>query len=177
LIEPLASRCAKFRFKPLPAKAMKDRMQHIQMSENIAMNEDVMNCVLECANGDMRRAVTLLQSAKQLSGGATTKITKDMVVDIAGKVTLTDTGCSIFVLIGYCIHIPQIPDAVIQRLWTSVSTRNSRFDAIEQTAKDVSLDGYPLAAIIVQLHEIVVGNGSVTDLNKALICEKIAQVL
>jgi hypothetical protein len=81
------------------------------------------------------------------------------------------------VIISCGVHIPQIPDAVIQRLWTSVSTRNSRFDAIEQTAKDVSLDGYPLAAIIVQLHEIVVGNGSVTDLNKALICEKIAQVL
>jgi DNA polymerase III gamma/tau subunit len=87
---------------------MKDRMQHIQMSENIAMNEDVMDCVLECANGDMRRAVTLLQSAKQLSGGATTKITKDMVVDIAGKVTFS--YLEIFCLCDYQLWCPYPAD-------------------------------------------------------------------
>jgi DNA polymerase III delta prime subunit len=51
------------------------------------MAENVLDTVLACANGDMRRAVTLLQSAKQLVAGVNKPVTHELVVDIAGKVT------------------------------------------------------------------------------------------
>ena len=39
------------------------------------------------SGGDMRKAVTYLQSAHQLSGG--NKITPEMVVDVSGQVIIT----------------------------------------------------------------------------------------
>lgn len=53
------------------------------------MADDVLDTVLSCANGDMRRAVTLLQSAKQLVSATNKAVTHDLVVDIAGRVIIS----------------------------------------------------------------------------------------
>ena len=41
IIEPITSRCAKFRFKPLATFVMSDRLQHICREENVKIDEDV----------------------------------------------------------------------------------------------------------------------------------------
>jgi replication factor C subunit 2/4 len=86
VIEPLASRCAKFRFRPLPVDSMKSRMREIATSEGIQLTEATLEAILQASNGDMRKAVTFLQSAYQLSGGRST-ISPDVVIDISGRVS------------------------------------------------------------------------------------------
>lgn len=85
VIEPLASRCAKFRFRPLPVDSMKNRMREIAGCEGIQLSEETLETILQASNGDMRKAVTFLQSAHQLSGGQPT-ISPDVVIDISGRV-------------------------------------------------------------------------------------------
>lgn len=65
VIDPLASRCAKFRFQPLPTQAMADRLEHIARLENIAtpLKAEVVDALQMVAQGDMRRAITTMQSA------------------------------------------------------------------------------------------------------------------
>lgn len=70
----------------------------------------------------------------------------------------------------------QIPTAVMDRIWTLAHTSNAQFDALEVCVHDVCAEGYPLSAIIVQLHDLCVNDARVSDLIKAFICEKIAQV-
>jgi replication factor C subunit 2/4 len=41
IIEPITSRCAKFRFKPLATAVMSDRLKHICKEENVQIDEDV----------------------------------------------------------------------------------------------------------------------------------------
>lgn len=41
IIEPLASRCAKFRFKPLPAEIMSNRITHICNEEGLNLDSEV----------------------------------------------------------------------------------------------------------------------------------------
>jgi replication factor C subunit 2/4 len=41
IIEPLASRCAKFRFKPLELQIMVDRLQYISEQENVQVDKNV----------------------------------------------------------------------------------------------------------------------------------------
>jgi DNA polymerase III delta prime subunit len=43
--------------------------------------------VIALAGGDMRKAVTTLQSAQQLYGGSGTEITADALVEVSGRVS------------------------------------------------------------------------------------------
>lgn len=43
IIEPIASRCAKFRFKPLAEDILKKRLRHICEEEKVACEDEVRN--------------------------------------------------------------------------------------------------------------------------------------
>jgi replication factor C subunit 2/4 len=53
--------------------------------EGIQLSEVTLDTILQASNGDMRKAVTFLQSAHQLSGGQA-RIPPEIVVDISGQV-------------------------------------------------------------------------------------------
>ena len=55
LIPPIASRCAKFRFKPLPQEAMVERLQFICQEEGIHCPPAVLSELMARSEGDMRR--------------------------------------------------------------------------------------------------------------------------
>jgi replication factor C subunit 2/4 len=68
IIEPLASRCAKFRFRPLHQEVMSDRLHFICGKEGVTLQQEALKLLAEVAGGDLRKAVTTLQSAVRLSG-------------------------------------------------------------------------------------------------------------
>lgn len=70
----------------------------------------------------------------------------------------------------------QVPSAVLDRLWSAMAS--NVFDKLRGVVTDIMYEGYALAAILSQLHDMVVGRPSdqLADIDKALICEKIAQV-
>ncbi|RVX74383.1 hypothetical protein B0A52_01508 [Exophiala mesophila] len=68
IIEPVASRCSKFRFKALEDNQAKDRLVHILKSEGVNYDNGVVERSLKVADGDLRRAINLLQSAARLVG-------------------------------------------------------------------------------------------------------------
>ncbi|MBP5684881.1 MAG: replication factor C small subunit, partial [Candidatus Methanomethylophilaceae archaeon] len=66
IIDPIQSRCAVFRFKPLTSDDVKEFLQSIVDKENVDIDEDAMNGLIHVARGDMRRAVNSLQVAASL---------------------------------------------------------------------------------------------------------------
>ena len=48
IIEPLASRCAKFRFKPMHGDIIAERIQHICSSEALIRCKPLLACMLQC---------------------------------------------------------------------------------------------------------------------------------
>jgi len=148
IIEPLASRCAKFRFKPLPVDSMVQRINYIAEQEGVQLGEGALDTILTCSGGDMRKAVTFLQSSHQLSGGQ--PVSTEMVVDISG----------------------QVPKNVMGKLWTSMAGR--QFEPVRSAVADVLAEGYPMGALLAQLLEDAVGRQDLSDVSKAMICEKIA---
>jgi hypothetical protein len=52
----------------------------------VQIEESTVSVILNCANGDMRKAVTLLQSAHQINPSGSGPVSPELVVDIAGKV-------------------------------------------------------------------------------------------
>src|SRR6201992_4273935 len=62
IIDPLASRCSKFRFKMLDEANAGRRLEDIAKLENVQLEDGVVQTLLRCSEGDLRKAITFLQS-------------------------------------------------------------------------------------------------------------------
>ena len=63
IIDPIQSRCAVFRFKPLSKEDVSEFLGMIVKNEGIQIDDDAMEALIHVARGDMRRAVNSLQVA------------------------------------------------------------------------------------------------------------------
>ncbi|MBR2254984.1 MAG: replication factor C small subunit, partial [Candidatus Methanomethylophilaceae archaeon] len=66
IIDPIQSRCAVFRFKPLTTEEIKEFLMKIVTNENVSIEDDALAGLIHVARGDMRRAVNSLQVAASL---------------------------------------------------------------------------------------------------------------
>lgn len=66
IIEPIQSRCAVFRFKPLAEADVKVYLKHIAHAEKVDVTEDGLDAICELAAGDLRKATNILQVAASL---------------------------------------------------------------------------------------------------------------
>jgi len=66
IIEPIQSRCAVYRFKPLSKEAVTKRIAHIAEMEKLEVASGGMDAIEYVATGDMRKAINSLQAAALL---------------------------------------------------------------------------------------------------------------
>jgi replication factor C small subunit len=66
IIEPIQSRCAVYRFKPLSKEAVTKRIAHIAEMEKLEVAIGGMDAIEYVATGDMRKAINSLQAAALL---------------------------------------------------------------------------------------------------------------
>ena len=79
IIDPIQSRCAFFRFTPLSKEDVVARLKYIADNEKAAYDEDALEAIYEVSEGDMRRAINILQTAASLG-----KVTVDSVYKVIG---------------------------------------------------------------------------------------------
>ena len=79
IIEPIQSRCVIFRFKPLSDEHIRKRILYIAQNEGLKLTEDAVKAILYIAEGDMRKAINVLQAAsaygREIDGDIIYKIT------------------------------------------------------------------------------------------------------
>ena len=63
IIEPLNSRCMKFRFKQIPKDVQIQRLKTICKREDLKYHNNAIECVVDISHGDLRKALNLLQMA------------------------------------------------------------------------------------------------------------------
>lgn len=83
IIEPLTSRCTKFRFKPLGEEKIIERLEYICSQEDLIADKSVLKAVVDTSGGDLRRAITCLQSITRLNGKGI-EVTVDDVLEVTG---------------------------------------------------------------------------------------------
>jgi replication factor C subunit 2/4 len=66
IIQPIISRCVKFRFKPLSIDVLSDRLGKIANLENISINENCIRQIAKNSDGDGRKAIMILQNSKYI---------------------------------------------------------------------------------------------------------------
>ncbi len=148
IIPPIISRCAKFRFKPIEVNKMNKKLMYISNYENINITESAIRTINYVSNGDMRKAITLLQNLKYLE--------KD--VD-------TDDVCSMA-----CI----MPENVMNSLIETCMEFGDSAMKITNLTNELIMKGYPLSNILNQLVAKIAGNNILTDKMKSIICLHIA---
>eukprot|EP00948_MAST-09A_sp_MAST-9A-sp1_P000087 g87.t1 len=81
IIDPLTSRCAKFRFHPLRPTQLFSRLQHISTKENFNLPKETLDALLKVSGGDLRKAITFMQTGTQVYKS---ELTPQQVEEIAG---------------------------------------------------------------------------------------------
>jgi len=79
IIDPIQSRCAFFRFQPLKKEDVVARLKYIAENEGVDYDPEALEAIYEISEGDMRRAINILQAAAALG-----KVTVDAVFKVVG---------------------------------------------------------------------------------------------
>lgn len=85
IIEPIQSRCAVFRFGPLPDEAIQSKTKMIAQKEGLTITADGMEALLYVVEGDMRRAENLLQAASAFD-----EISAEIIYQVSARATPED---------------------------------------------------------------------------------------
>lgn len=147
IIDPLASRCSKFRFKSLDVGNAAKRVEEIAGKEGIALEEGAVDTLIRCSEGDLRKAITFLQSAARLVGAVEKEKEKDedsMDVDEERK---TVTVRSIEDIAGV------IPDATIDGLVKAIQpkSKGAVYNAVSKVVTDMVADGWSATQVVTQV--------------------------
>ncbi|MBQ4368499.1 MAG: replication factor C small subunit [Candidatus Methanomethylophilus sp.] len=81
IIDPIQSRCAVFRFRPLSNEDIREYLERICREENLEVEEGALDALVYIARGDMRRAVNTLQTADSLG----VPISADVISKVSGS--------------------------------------------------------------------------------------------
>jgi replication factor C small subunit len=73
IIDPIQSRCAIYRFRPLDDAAVAEEVDRIAKREGLHVEKGAMHAILFIAQGDMRKAINALQGAAILSNEISAK--------------------------------------------------------------------------------------------------------
>ena len=67
IIDPIQSRCAIYRFKPLGPDAIREELRRIALREGLTISPEAMDAFVYIAQGDMRKAINAVQGAAIIS--------------------------------------------------------------------------------------------------------------
>ena len=87
IIEPIQSRCARFKFTQVTGDDVVGRLAEIAKNEGVKADEDGLRAIYECTEGDLRRAINLLQAVASAGG-----ITRESVMSSTGLVMTDEVG-------------------------------------------------------------------------------------
>ena len=88
IIDPIQSRCAIFKFKPLAKENVIELIDIVASKENLIISDEVKEAIFEASSGDARRVENILQSAATFDK----TITVDAVLSIASLARPKELG-------------------------------------------------------------------------------------
>ena len=128
---------------------MHERINFIARGENLQLAEGTLKALEHVSAGDMRKAITLLQSAASLFGS---ELTGDRIREVAGV----------------------IPDEKIEELLQLCVA--GEFSKSQELAEDILKDGFPCLQILEQFGYYLADSDLLEDEMKAEICLKLGEV-
>ena len=173
IIDPLASRCSKFRFKSLDGADAAARLKEIMTAENVVYDDGVVEKLLQTSEGDLRRAITYLQSAHRLTSAMNLsssnghRSNRNVVDDnddngdndgddAMSGVTLAAGGIVTVKIIEEIAGV--IPPATIDELAAAIQGKAPVYNSVARCVENIVMDGWSANQLLQ-----VRGNGVVSE--------------
>lgn len=158
IIGPLTSRCAKFRFSPVPLPAMTAHLRRIADEEKVEISDKTLRSLIVASEGDLRKAINTLQSSHRMqwNGG---------VIDME------------LISAAACL----VPPAVVDRFDEETCKAGSTNTAIRRLVEEIIMEGYSVVQLLSQYGDKLLGGtegkglGSLNDLQKGAISIVLAE--
>ncbi|MGB1589308.1 MAG: replication factor C small subunit [Candidatus Poseidoniaceae archaeon] len=149
IIEPIQSRCAVFRFRPLPDSEVMNQVMDVAKSEGVSLANDAAEALVRISQGDLRKAITALQVAAALE----TNVSRDLIYETSATAP---------------------PESLHQYL---MACRQDGFHAARRRLREL-LDRYGLAGtdFVNQLHRELYGADFLSELQKLELTELMADI-
>jgi replication factor C subunit 2/4 len=148
IIDPLASRCAKFRFRPLPPPSIVARLRKVSEREGFTCADDVALKIAELSNGDMRKGIMTLQCAHMIHDSS---VRPEHIVKLSGLA----------------------PGSIIRELRDAIVGTTS-FERVDAAVRNIVAEGYPATGVLQQLFDVLrresAGASAQHPLSNANIC-------
>jgi replication factor C subunit 2/4 len=164
ITEPLASRCAKFRFKPINNNFMKIKIGDILKNEEIELDDNIINSVIELSEGDMRKSINYLQFISFVSkkkDSSNMNESKKIINEISGNPS----------------------QLIIEKLWCIILMND--FNLMYRYLENLLMEGYSGSIIIKNILNDMIHRKKIEFMNikkeftqkiKCLIIQKIAEI-
>jgi len=142
IIDPIVSRCMKFRFKPINKKCVVEKLKFIAKQENINIDDKCIDTLVDISEGDARMAIMSLQNMKYIMSYKK-EINPDDIIQITGGIDRKE----------------------FKDFWNIC---HGKISDIRNLALKIQRNGYPMKAILSHLNECNI-NSDLTDLQKSKI--------
>ncbi|KAJ4372216.1 nuclear protein localization protein 4 [Neocucurbitaria cava] len=187
IIDPLASRCSKFRFKSLDQGNAVKRVSDIARLEGVKLDDGVAEELVRVADGDLRKAITFLQSAARLvgavqqqgggSGGGRKGNKRNVVEDDEDEMDIDTDTPSTTNATGTTVSLQSIaeiagviPSSTLDALTTSLfpksASKSIRYNEIAKVVENMIAEGWSASQTVGQLYEQIMFDERVEDVKK-----------
>jgi replication factor C subunit 2/4 len=150
IIEPLTSRCAKFRFQSISSISINEIINYISKKENLEIDDNVIQTLYKITKGDLRKVINLLQRASYIDKN----ITSDLIIDISG----------------------QISNSKIDYIWNIIIDKNIDHIRLFKLVKEIISEGYSSIILLNNIFEKIIEDENINDDNKKKIILIISQI-
>jgi replication factor C subunit 2/4 len=140
IIEPLTSRCAKFRFQTISTVSINEIINNISTKENIIINNNVIETLFKITKGDLRKVINLLQRASYINNNIDT----DLLIDISG----------------------QISNKQIDDIWNIIIDKQTDHNKLFKLVCEIVNEGYSSITLLNNIFEKIINDPNITDVNK-----------
>jgi replication factor C subunit 2/4 len=140
IIEPLTSRCSKFRFQTISTISINEIINNISTRENIIINNNVIETLFKITKGDLRKVINLLQRASYINNNINT----DLLIDISGQISNT-----------------QIDD-----IWNIIIDKKTDHNKLFKLVREIINEGYSSITLLNNIFEKIIQDPNILDTNK-----------
>ena len=148
IIEPIISRCSLFCFKPISHEKIVDKLNYINIKENINLDLSLIEKISNITRGDLRKAINLLQN---FNNSYDTKTNERLLYEFSGF----------------------IPEEKINQLFEYIFKKD--IQNIDLLVNELYINGYSIVNQIILFHNFIIKSNLSND-QKSKIITKISDV-